>query len=349
MPRIFFLPRPVSVLATAIFKHLLVLIVAIFAFNIQSTYAQEMRCDPGRVLGVEACSKCHGSEVATWRKTPHSQTFELLSRNPKAREITQKLGLLSVKRNDLCIHCHFTMQTQPDGNNKAVSGISCESCHGAARDWLATHNDYGGPGVKRDSESPNHRTERLNNSTAFGMRNTQNLYAIASSCLNCHTVPQEELVNVGGHTAGTANFELVAWSQGVVRHNFVRTDGLRNEKSTQERLRVMYVTGLLADLEYSTSATARATSNSAYGKTVAGRAVKVALRLLEIQGELNDPLIQQVLEAFSRAELRTENGQQLQSIADSIAVAGLEFAASRDGSTMSAIDPMLPLPADYKN
>jgi len=324
------------------------LLVLGFFDDTRRVCAQEMRCDPGKVMGVESCAKCHGSEVATWRQTPHSQFFETLSRSPKAREITQKMGVLSVKRNELCINCHFTMQTGADGSHQAISGISCESCHGAARDWMQTHNEYGGPGATRESESPNHRIERLHQSTALGMRNTRNLYAIASSCLNCHTVPQEELVNVGGHTAGSENFELVAWSQGMLRHNFVRTGGLRNDPSTVERLRVMYLTGLLADLEYSTRATARATTNSVYGKTVAERAVKVALRLVEIQKQLNDPLIEKALEAFAHAELRTGNSRQLESIADSIAIAGISFASERDGTTLTPVDAWVPKPAEYK-
>ena len=37
-------------------------------------------------------------------------------------------------------------------------------------------------------------------------------------------VPEERLVNVGGHTAGSA-FELVSWSQGEVRHNLQKSAG----------------------------------------------------------------------------------------------------------------------------
>lgn len=313
-----------------------------------SLSAQPPQCQPDRVMKTEVCAKCHGSEVAVWRKTPHAQTFDELARNPRAREITQKLGVISVKRNETCIQCHFTTQTQPDGSIEPVAGISCESCHGASRDWLQVHNDYGGVGITHETESPLHREERLKKSTALGMRNTQNVYLIAKSCLNCHTVPQEELVNLGGHVAGSAEFELVRWSQGLVRHNFVRSGGLRNAEPSRERLRVMYLAGLLADLEYSTRATARATSRSVYGLTVAGRAAAVSLRLLEIQESVQDPLLQKALEAFADAELRTGNPDQLDSIADSISAIGLEFAAVHDGTRLAAVDPFLPDPSTYK-
>ncbi len=306
------------------------------------------QCHPAKVLGADSCAKCHGSEVATWQTTPHHQTFESLARDPRAQEITSRLGMTSVKRNDLCIRCHFTMQDQPDGKTRPIAGISCESCHGAARDWLALHNDYGGPGVTHDSESPAHRAERLARSEATGMRNTRNLYLIASSCLNCHTVPEERLVNAGGHKAGSEGFELVAWSQGLVRHNFVRSAGLRNAESNAGRLRVMHVCGLLAGLEYNTRATARATVKAPYGLTVANRAAATATKLMELQNQLSDPLVHKALVAFASAELRTGNAQQLNAIADQIAAAGSEFATQRDGTTLAAVDQFLPGPETWK-
>lgn len=310
--------------------------------------AQPPQCHPSRVLRAESCAHCHGGETHVWRATPHAQTFESLARNPRAQEITSRLGMTSVKRNDLCIQCHFTMQDQSDGRPRAVAGISCESCHGAARDWIGIHNNYGGPGVTRETEPAAHRDGRLGRSEALGMRNTRNLYLIASSCLHCHTVPHERLVNGGGHTAGSDEFELVAWSQGALRHNFVRTAGLRNEESPRERLRVMYVAGMIADLEFSTRATAAATSRDTYGLAVAGRAARVAQRLLDLQASLRDPVVEEVLLAFAEAELRTNNAAQLNAIADRIADAGLRFAAQRDGSTLAAVDPLLPAPTSYR-
>ncbi len=44
------------------------------------------------------------------------------------------------------------------------------------------------------------------------------IYDLAKTCYGCHVVPQEDLVNKGGHRAGSA-FELVSWSQGEVLHN----------------------------------------------------------------------------------------------------------------------------------
>jgi hypothetical protein len=261
--------------------HALAIAICVIASSGSSCFAQGLVCDPSKVETWEACAKCHGSEIQVWRQTPHFKTFKELSRNPKAREICSKMGLSSVKRSDVCIDCHFTMQ-EIDGRNKAVSGISCESCHGASRDWLTLHNDYGGPTATKETETESHRQKRLKQSAKYGMNNTRDLYSIAMNCYSCHMVPNEDLVNIGGHTAGTKEFELVRYSQGQVRHNFLRSDGATNEPASQNRLRMMYVVGLIADLEFSTRATSIATENNTYGINVANRAASSAVKLFEL-------------------------------------------------------------------
>lgn len=322
--------------------------VALLVFLLAgSAAAQPPQCDPDKVLTFESCAKCHASEVRVWKQTPHYRTFEQLNRDPRAKEICQKMGLRSVKRSNVCVNCHFTLQTKGD-KLKPVSGISCESCHGASSDWIGMHNDYGGNAATRETESEEHRDERLALSTAYGMRNTRDLYLIASSCFHCHTVPNEELVNIGGHKAGSEDFELVRWSQGRVRHNFLRTDGQSNARSPIERLRVMYVVGMIADLEFSTRATANATAKSTYGMAVARRAARTAQRLLQLSKVIQIDEVDTVLNAFSKASLSTNNSAQLLGIADQIRQAGQEFAVNADGEGLQAIDVYLPGESEYK-
>lgn len=309
--------------------------------------AQLPQCDPTKVLSVEACAKCHQGEVATWQQTRHFETFEALHRNPRAKEIAGLMGQQSIKRGNLCITCHYTMKQEGDAI-RAVSGVSCESCHGAAADWLALHNDYGGPTATKESESESHRQQRMDASITAGMRNPVNLYLVARSCLNCHTVPNEALVNVGTHKAGSDEFELVAWSQGMVRHNFLRTSGEANATNPIEKLRVMYIVGQIADLEYSTRATGLATEKSTYGMTSARRAAAVAVRLYEIQQQAHDPMLENVLQTFASARLAINNRSQLDSIANEIKKIGIEFASKSDGSTLEAVDRWLPKPDTYK-
>jgi hypothetical protein len=304
--------------------------------------------DPQKVLGSESCAKCHANEVQQWMKTPHYHTFESLHRLPEAKQIVDRLGLRSVKRNDTCIQCHYTQQ-QAGSRVRAISGVSCESCHGAAAEWITLHNDYGGPNATRDSESAQHREERRALSVAHGMNNPSNLYLLASQCLGCHTVPNENLVNVGGHAAGSQDFELVSWSQGMVRHNFLQTDGVSNAPSSPARLRVMYVVGVMADLEQSLRAVALATEKAGYGVTSAQRAARMKHNLIEIQKQIDDPHVAQALDAVAKVELRLNNGDAIRQTADEVGRAAYLFAQDANGENLAGIDPMLPDPSQYKN
>lgn len=323
------------------------LLVAVTLFVSKTAVAQPPQCDPTKVTGPMRCAKCHENEVRVWQQTPHAKTFEELHRRPEAKAIASKMGLRSVKRGDVCLDCHYTSQHQ-NGRASIVAGISCESCHGAANDWVTVHNDYGGPTILKNQESAEHKLQRRQDSINLGMRNPSNIYSVARSCFQCHSVPNESLVNVGGHKAGSLDFELVSWSQGINRHNFMRTDNTTNAENSPEKLRVMFVAGLIADLEFSTRATAVATEKSQYGITVAQRAAKVALKLKTIQEQIQDPHLQVVLVSFSQAVLKTNNNEQLNLIADQIQQAGLEFASQTDGAKLAALDAQIPNRSQYK-
>ncbi|MCC6511150.1 MAG: cytochrome c family protein [Pirellulaceae bacterium] len=302
---------------------------------------------PELVVGSQACAKCHAAEVNVWKQTPHHETFLTLHRKPQAQQIADKLGISSFKHDSACIKCHYSMQEQP-GGLEPIAGVSCESCHGAAKSWIDHHHDYGGPGVKRDQESAEHRYQRLVTSITAGMRNPENVYLVAQSCYRCHTVPDEKLVNVGGHVAGSLNFELVAWSQGKVRHNFVRTDGKQNEPSSTERMRLMFVSGMIADLEFSLRATAEATVKETYGVTSASRAARAAKRLAAAQEKLSQPVLDEVLNAFKSVQLKLNNRDQLLAAADKVAEMGLRFAATVRGADLAAMDAFMPKPDQWK-
>ena len=304
--------------------------------------------DPAKIVGADQCGKCHQSEVQQWMRTPHNLTFESLHRKPRAKEIADRLGLQSIKRNDVCTQCHYTKQLE-DGRERVVAGVSCESCHGGAAKWLAVHNDYGGPSAKKNTESAEHRTKRMEDSIALGMNNPHNIYLIARQCFNCHTVPNERLVNVGGHLAGSRDFELVAWSQGMVRHNFLRTGGAVNGSPSKEELRVMFVVGVLADLEFSLRATATATEKSTFGETSAQRAARMKKKLREIQLLVNDRLLATALDAVATVELRLGNSAAIVAAADSVGKTAYEFAEHTEGKRLAAIDPLVPRATDYKN
>ena len=138
------------------------------------------------------------------------------------------------------------------------------------------------------------------------------------------------------------------WSQGQIRHNFLRSDGQENAVSPIERLRVMYVVGLIADLEFSTRATANATQKSTYGLAVANRAAATAKKLMQLQQTIQVAEVEGVLSAFSKADLRTNNAEQLIAVADAIRQLGQEFAVNADGADLGLVDSFLPTPDQYK-
>ncbi len=306
-----------------------------------------LKCDPAQVLGADSCAKCHENEVKQWKLTPHFATFESLHRNPEAKEITKKLGLSTVKRNDVCVKCHYTQQ-QKGNRVRVVSGVSCESCHGASKNWNPLHNDYGGPNVTKEMETAEHRQQRVEASIAAGMNNPANVYLIARQCLACHTTPDEQLVNVGGHTPGSRDFELVAWSQGMVRHNFLRTRGNANGTATQAQLRVMYVVGVMADLEASLRATAQATTKASFGINSAQRAAGLKRKLFAIQQKTNDPHVQQALDAALHAPLKLNQSEALLAAAKTIGQAAFAFAEKAEGNDLAELDVLLPKPGEYK-
>lgn len=329
------------------------LLLILCSVSPRASFAEEsskgpMIPDAAKIVGSDECAKCHENEVKQWQQTPHFATFDELHRKPRAKEIADKLGVSSIKRNQVCTQCHYTLQTQ-EGRERVVAGVSCESCHGGALSWLKLHADYGGEKFTRDMETPAHREKRVADSIAQGMNNPHNVYLIARQCYDCHTVPNEKLVNVGGHLAGSAEFELVAWSQGKVRHNFARTGGKLNAAATPEELRKLYVVGVMTDLEYSLRAVAEAKEKATFGVTSAQRAARMKKRLTEVQKLINDPLVQQALDAVATVELRLGNQAAIHAAADVISKAANEFALHADAARLAPIDPLLPQPANYKN
>lgn len=304
----------------------------------------EVHLNPHQVLGYESCEKCHASEIRVWKQTPHHETYLTLHRQPEAKQIASRLGISSFKTDSECIKCHYTMKAE-HGGIEAISGISCESCHGAAQNWIDVHNDYGGPGVTKEAETAANRMQRLRKSIAGGMRNPINVYLLAQSCYRCHTVPNERLVNVGGHKAGSMDFEIVSWSQGTVRHNFVRTNGATNDPSPRPRLRQMFMAGMIADLEFSLRATANATQKAEFGLNSAKRASRAVKRIAAAQKKLKQPILNDIISVYKSVKLKLNNKQELLEAANSINALGIRFAATVDGEQLAAIDRFIP-PAD---
>lgn len=315
--------------------------------------------DPHKVLGNDTCVKCHAGEQAVWAATPHAQSFDQLHRRPEARQIAQRLGIESIKHGDRCAGCHYTRQTGVAEQGAAtatgsaarhgvIAGVSCESCHGPARDWLDVHHDYGGPDVTRLSESPQHRQQRIARSVQLGMRNPHNVYLVAQSCYRCHTTADEELVNVGGHPAGSGDFELVAWSQGTIHHNFVSSDGKANQPSSPHRLRLMFIAGVIADTEASLRALATATQKANFGITAAQRAARAGARLKSLAAKIDDPRLVQAADLFDSVQLKLNHQGPLVAAADELAQLGYDFAENPPRTSLETIDRFVPARSTWR-
>ena len=306
-----------------------------------------LRMDPEKVL-IERdwripCGECHISEFEVWEDSKHATGFDNMHQSPEAQDILSKMRLRTAKRGGaLCLKCHYTVKAPDVG--RAVAGVSCESCHGAAADWVNVHNDWG-PGVEHpDEELPENAEARIAASVEGGMlRPSGDLYAVAANCFECHTVPVEDLVNAGGHNSGSGTFELVEWAASI-RHNFVEEQwapASGNRAPSPERTRVMYVIGGILDYEYSLRGMARATVQARFSKAMerrasgARRALETIVQVADIR-EVRDILVQ------SRdTRLAPGNEEALIEVADQIRDLGQSFTGAHDGTQLAALDPLI--------
>lgn len=108
-------------------------------------------------LGVATCAStlCHGSakplaahsvqqnEYVTWSHfDPHARAYRVLL-EPRAQKIAVRLGIGPAHEARICLDCHAENVAASDRGPRfqLSDGIGCESCHGAAQRWLATHDD----------------------------------------------------------------------------------------------------------------------------------------------------------------------------------------------------------------
>ncbi|MEJ2374121.1 MAG: cytochrome c family protein [Pseudolabrys sp.] len=301
--------------------------------------------DAKLVIGPSKCAECHKKEAAIWQHTHHYTTFRNLPHDKDARPIAKKMGVRRMKSDSLCMNCHFTVQNQ-NGKLKAIAGISCESCHGAAKNWNKVHSNFSGK--KEGQETKAEIAARWAKSEAAGMIRPKMIYRLAENCFNCHVVPNEKLVNIGGHKAGS-DFELVSWSQGEVRHNVWYNKGKTNRKDKPARRRMMFVAGHIAELEASLIGVSKATVKADYAIKMAVRADR-ARKVMAVLAKLlpQVPELKEIAAVGQAAQLKLNNKAQLVAAADKVAQLGLKFSANYDGSKFGAIDKYIPGPDKYK-
>ena len=137
--------------------------------------AARLRAVAEKLVSPERCKECHESSFEVWENTGHAAGFRVRSgfkaRNPDtpelhkrsaAKEIYKSLGLRTTKRGSdemtpACLECHYTPELNR-GDLRAGDGVTCESCHGPARDWVDGHSDYGVGGRDRQAAARGSRS-----------------------------------------------------------------------------------------------------------------------------------------------------------------------------------------------
>lgn len=221
--------------------------------------------DPHRVVGPDDCGDCHENEYEVWRGTAHARGYVELARSQGAKAIADALGVRRIRVEPSCVGCHFLAMPVGDGV-QARFGVACESCHGASAAWIDVHSDQGEGDAE---ETPEHRRERLARSSALGLRGPADLHGLLSTCFSCHVIDDPHLVEVGGHPMPPP-FDLVAATQGDIRHNFLRGRG-ENAAAPPAHRRTLQAMGRLLDLAWSLRALARADGAGAFATAAAQR------------------------------------------------------------------------------
>jgi len=307
---------------------------------------------PARVIGSERCEECHKKELLAWKSSTHSRSNNIhrdAKTKERAKEIAIRMGIRSVNdipSHPLCTECHFTRQRV--GNiDKVIGAVSCESCHGGAKDFRDVHGNK--------DKIPD-RAERQKLSKAAGMLYPHEIQRVAENCYACHIVRDEKLVNVGGHKARSEAFNLVDWTAGEVRHNFFGADHGRLDRNLEtpvERRRLFHLVGMLLDLEHSLRGLAasrgkadRAAKNFRY---VMGSSVQTMLskeRLPKVIAALGgeagapEPLLE--IQRIGMATDLKGKPEDILKAADAIKAQIEAFGKSQDGTALGALDALLP-------
>ncbi|MDJ0788532.1 MAG: multiheme c-type cytochrome [Myxococcota bacterium] len=303
------------------------------------------------VLGPTQCGEsCHTDAYTVWLTTRHAKGYDgdgALHKRQRAKDIAKKLGLLSVKRKSPCLTCHFTPRLSKTGNLSALSGTSCESCHGAAADWLSIHNDYGGPedeNATRETETPAQKAERARRASAAGMKRPSDLYPVIANCYQCHLIPNQEIIEVGGHRTASTSFEFVKFSQDKgIRHNFLGSEGAGgqgtvNARRSEARRRLMYVVGQAVGLEYSLRGAAAATSDGKYLRALGKRVEAHRGSIEDINGAVSLPELSAILSATSGVSISAGADAALLKAADEVGRQARAIVANHATTDLSKID-----------
>ncbi len=150
-----------------------------------------------RYLGSLSCasSSCHGGagerrdQWIQWNgKDVHRRANSTLNL-ARSTQIAAAAGIADPANHARCVVCHAPNAAVPEAGRLAAldrtEGVSCEACHAPSETWIRTHT----------------RTEKEGftyaNKLSAGLRDLQNAYVRANTCVACHQHVDRDLIQAG--------------------------------------------------------------------------------------------------------------------------------------------------------
>ena len=147
----------------------------------------------GRFTGDQSCasSYCHGGgkdkdqfQIFT-KKDIHTHAQTILANNRSTR-IGESLGITDVTKDARCTVCHSPQQSvSPEhflAGVKPKEGLTCETCHGPAENWLRFHTRLD---ITHDQR------------VGQGLREVSGIYGQANTCVACHLNIDQAYIKAG--------------------------------------------------------------------------------------------------------------------------------------------------------
>lgn len=282
------------------------------------------------VIGHKQCKICHVQEYAKWQQTLHKKTYKDLKTNPLTKKIMKRLRLEGNPRQQKsCQKCHYTLK--PRGSRvRTIGAITCERCHGGAKNWVELHYDARIPKPKRRKQS-----------SKAGMFHPGDIYGIADNCYSCHIISDEKLVDVGRHPVADGTFKLASHTQGKMRHNFVSGKG-RNIAASAQRKRLFYVVGQSLELQYLLRALAQTKTKRNFFLLTQKQLKSSVQEMLAIHKIINKKETAHILNTLKKVKAVPNNRAELEQAATSIEKATKLLVKNYNVESWSSLDNLIP-------
>ncbi len=319
------------------------LIAALLACSVSAgAFAGQPDWDWKKVVGAKECYDCHEPEGQVWQATHHATGFAA-DKEAEAKELAVLMGF---KKHDdassTCATCHYTVGANRSKTKQKISrkepGVSCESCHGPGEEYIKDHQEM----EKLEDGSAEMKALKAK-LDGMGMIRPEHTYKLAKNCISCHLVTEQELVNKGKHSTGS-DFELVAWSQGEVRHNFDPADASEtNQVASKEHQRMLYLVGQAVQLELALRALGGAAAGTEFAKGMKAKAMKALENLKAANGKIQSNPLKAIVTA---GDAGIGDAGKAAAQADVVS-AKAQMLAGESGNNFAAIDGMLPAAGAY--